>query len=121
MRCRDIYLRIEKLGAYSPVAPDEGEHGRYKRDCMRDSEAETMIRKPTTGLTTPSCVQLGSWFPHGSMQICSKVGLDWAAHRASASTPMQGHCAVVILTTTHNLDSSTRSAPRGRASTVRIA
>lgn len=35
MRCRDVYLRIEPLPAYSPVAPDEGEHGRYKRDCMR--------------------------------------------------------------------------------------
>lgn len=34
-RCRDIYLKIEQLPAYSPVAPDEGEHGRYRRDCMR--------------------------------------------------------------------------------------
>lgn len=36
MRCRDIYLRIEKLSGYSPVAPDGGEHGRYGRDCMRN-------------------------------------------------------------------------------------
>src|SRR5918995_76644 len=35
MRCRDVYLQIERIPAYSPVAPDEGEHGRYKRDCMR--------------------------------------------------------------------------------------
>lgn len=35
MRCRDLYLRIEKLPAYSPVAPGGTEHGRYGRDCMR--------------------------------------------------------------------------------------
>lgn len=35
MRCRDIYLRIEKLPGYSPVAPENAEHGRYGRDCMR--------------------------------------------------------------------------------------
>ena len=36
MRCRDIYLRIEKLPAYSPVAPENGEHGKYGRDCIRN-------------------------------------------------------------------------------------
>src|SRR5680860_16330 len=36
VRCRDIYLRIEKLPAYSPVAPENGEHGKYGRDCMRN-------------------------------------------------------------------------------------
>ena len=36
MRCRDIYLRIEKLPAYSPVSPEGGEHGKYGRDCMRN-------------------------------------------------------------------------------------
>lgn len=36
MRCRDIYLRIEKLPAYNPVAPDDAEHDRYRRDCMRN-------------------------------------------------------------------------------------
>jgi hypothetical protein len=35
-RCRDIYLKIEKLPAYSPVAPENGEHDRYGRDCMRN-------------------------------------------------------------------------------------
>src|SRR5829696_2090422 len=30
-RCRDIYLKIEKLPAYSPVAPENGEHDRYGR------------------------------------------------------------------------------------------
>jgi FtsP/CotA-like multicopper oxidase with cupredoxin domain len=35
MSCRDIYLRIEKLPGYSPVAPENGEHGKYGRDCMR--------------------------------------------------------------------------------------
>jgi plastocyanin len=36
MRCRDVYLRIEKLPAYSPVSPEGGEHGKYGRDCMRN-------------------------------------------------------------------------------------
>lgn len=36
MECRDVYLRIEPLPAYSPVAPDGGEHGAYGRDCMRN-------------------------------------------------------------------------------------
>lgn len=36
MRCRDIYLRIEKLPAYSPVEPEGGEHGKYGRDCARN-------------------------------------------------------------------------------------
>lgn len=36
MRCRDVYLCIEKLPAYSPLAPDDGEHGHYGRDCMRN-------------------------------------------------------------------------------------
>jgi plastocyanin len=35
LRCRDVYLRIEKLPAYSPVAPGGAEHGRYGHDCMR--------------------------------------------------------------------------------------
>ena len=35
MSCREIYLQIEKLPAYSPVAPGGTEHGRYGRDCMR--------------------------------------------------------------------------------------
>ena len=35
-RCRDIYLKIEKLPAYSPVAPDDAEHHKHRRDCMRN-------------------------------------------------------------------------------------
>ena len=35
-RCRNIYLKIEKLPAYSPVAPDDAEHDKYRRDCMRN-------------------------------------------------------------------------------------
>ena len=35
MRRRDVYLKIEKLPAYSPVAPDDAEHHRHRRDCMR--------------------------------------------------------------------------------------
>lgn len=36
MRRRDIYLKIEKLPAYSPVAPDDAEHHLHRRDCMRN-------------------------------------------------------------------------------------
>jgi plastocyanin len=36
MRCRDVFLRIEPVPAYSPVAPTGGEHGEYGRDCMRN-------------------------------------------------------------------------------------
>ncbi len=39
-KCRDIYLKIEKLPAYSPVAPDDAEHERYRRDCMRNKDHE---------------------------------------------------------------------------------
>jgi plastocyanin len=34
-KCRHIYLKIEKLPAYSPVAPDDAEHDRYRTDCLR--------------------------------------------------------------------------------------
>ncbi len=33
---RDVYLKIEPLPAYSPVAPDDAEHHRYRVDCMRN-------------------------------------------------------------------------------------
>src|SRR5262245_7017771 len=39
-KCRDIYLKIEKLTAYSPVAPDDAEHDKYRRDCMRNEDHE---------------------------------------------------------------------------------
>lgn len=39
-RCRHIYLKIDKLPAYSPVAPDDAEHARYRRDCMRNQNHE---------------------------------------------------------------------------------
>lgn len=39
-KCRAIYLKIEKLPAYSPVAPDDAEHDRYRRDCMRNQNHE---------------------------------------------------------------------------------
>src|SRR5687767_7392279 len=36
MTCRrDVYLKIERLPGYSPVAPAEEEHARYGRDCSR--------------------------------------------------------------------------------------
>ena len=39
-RCRDIYLKIEKIPAYSPVAPDDAEHHKHRRDCMRNPPHE---------------------------------------------------------------------------------
>ncbi len=39
-RSRNIYLKIEKLPAYSPVAPDDAEHDVYRRDCMRNKDHE---------------------------------------------------------------------------------
>jgi FtsP/CotA-like multicopper oxidase with cupredoxin domain len=39
-RCRDIYLKIEKIAAYSPVAPDDAEHHKHRRDCMRNPTHE---------------------------------------------------------------------------------
>ncbi|HEU4387773.1 MAG TPA: galactose oxidase-like domain-containing protein [Blastocatellia bacterium] len=38
--CRDVYLKIERLPAYSPVAPDDAEHDLYRRDCMRNEGHE---------------------------------------------------------------------------------
>lgn len=35
VRCRTIYLKIEPIQAYCPVAPDDTDHMRYKVDCMR--------------------------------------------------------------------------------------
>ena len=35
-RCRDVYLKIERIPAYSPVAPDDAEHHKHRRDCMRN-------------------------------------------------------------------------------------
>jgi hypothetical protein len=35
-RCRSVYLKIEKLPAYSPVAPDDAEHHKHRLDCMRN-------------------------------------------------------------------------------------
>ncbi len=35
MRRRDVYLKIERLPGYSPVAPEPEEHMLYERDCMR--------------------------------------------------------------------------------------
>lgn len=39
-RCRDVYLKIEKIPAYSPVAPDDAEHHKHRRDCMRNPRHE---------------------------------------------------------------------------------
>jgi plastocyanin len=36
MKCRDIYLRIEGVSRYSPVDPEDHEHDRFRRDCMRN-------------------------------------------------------------------------------------
>ena len=33
-RCRDIYLKIEKISGYSPLASDDAERILLRRDCM---------------------------------------------------------------------------------------
>lgn len=33
-RCRDIYLKIERLPGYSPLASDDAEKILFRRDCM---------------------------------------------------------------------------------------
>lgn len=40
LKNRDIYLKIEKLSGYSPVAPGENMHSTYRRDCMRNQGHE---------------------------------------------------------------------------------
>jgi plastocyanin len=39
-RCRDIYLKIEKLLGYSPIASDDAERQIYRRDCMFNAGRE---------------------------------------------------------------------------------
>lgn len=39
-RCRDIYLKVEKIPGYSPLAPDDAEHHKHRRDCMRNPTHE---------------------------------------------------------------------------------
>jgi hypothetical protein len=34
VKCRDIYLKIEKLPGYSPLASDDAEKILFRRDCM---------------------------------------------------------------------------------------
>ena len=40
MSKRHIYLKIEPLTNYSPVAPDDAEHHKYRIDCMRNMDHE---------------------------------------------------------------------------------
>src|SRR5687767_10629892 len=40
MNKRHIYLKIEPLNNYSPVAPDDAEHHKYRIDCMRNMDHE---------------------------------------------------------------------------------
>ena len=46
-RCRRIYLKIERMQSYTPVAPDEADHLRYKVDCMRGQGHEDGTIPPT--------------------------------------------------------------------------
>jgi plastocyanin len=39
-RQRDIYIKIEKLNGYSPVASEDAELHAYRRDCMRNHQHE---------------------------------------------------------------------------------
>jgi len=44
MNVRHIYLKIEAIPNYSPVAPDDAEHHKHRLDCMRNMEhADTTI------------------------------------------------------------------------------
>lgn len=38
--CRNIYLKIEKIPAYSPAEPSAEEHGIYRKDCFRNEGHE---------------------------------------------------------------------------------
>lgn len=38
MQVRHIYLKIEEVPNYSPVAPDDAEHDKYRLDCMRNMD-----------------------------------------------------------------------------------
>ena len=33
-RCRDVYLKIERMPGYSPLASDDAERNLFRRDCM---------------------------------------------------------------------------------------
>lgn len=46
MNIRHIYLRIEAVPNYSPVAPDDAEHHKHRLDCMRNMEhTDTTIQQ----------------------------------------------------------------------------
>lgn len=38
MQARHVYLKIEAIPNYSPVAPDDAEHHKHRLDCMRNME-----------------------------------------------------------------------------------
>jgi plastocyanin len=38
MHARHVYLKIEAMPNYSPVAPDDAEHHKHRLDCMRNME-----------------------------------------------------------------------------------
>ena len=38
MNIKHIYLKIEAIPSYSPVAPDDAEHHKHRLDCMRNIE-----------------------------------------------------------------------------------
>lgn len=38
MKTRHIYLKIEQVSNYSPVAPDDAEHHKHRLDCMRNMD-----------------------------------------------------------------------------------
>jgi hypothetical protein len=43
MKCREVYLKIEQVLGYNPVAPDEAEHGVHGLDCMRNPGHEDAL------------------------------------------------------------------------------
>lgn len=53
MNVRHLYLKIEAVPNYSPIAPDDAEHHKHRLDCMRNMDhADATIKLPIP-------------FPHG--------------------------------------------------------
>jgi plastocyanin len=43
VKCREVYLKIEQILGYNPVAPDEAEHATHGHDCMRNPGHEDAL------------------------------------------------------------------------------
>jgi hypothetical protein len=60
--CRDIYLKIEQIPGYNPVAPAEAEHGRYGLDCVRNhGHDDAAYTVPKTDPLVPADINEPPW------------------------------------------------------------